>query len=108
MSRNDRHRQLINANVYEKETQNRAKAMEETRQNKLKDRKTREKSKFKDFLRHQAGASDATANPNPGVGKNEIVIEGIRFHVADGGKKLIKASGEYHRLVQVGDLVNSY
>lgn len=93
MSRNDRHRQLINANVYEKETQNRAKAMEETRQNKLKDRKTREKSQFKDFLRHQAGAGDATANSNSAVGKNEIIIDGISFHVADAGKKLVKASG---------------
>lgn len=94
MSRNDRHRQLINANVYEKDTQTRVKAIEETRQKKLKDRKTHEKSRFNEYLRTQARAADATANSNPTAGRNEIVIEGIHFHVADGGKKLVKAPGK--------------
>ncbi|EFZ00421.1 zinc finger domain-containing protein [Metarhizium robertsii ARSEF 23] len=93
VSRNDRHRQLINANVYEKDTQNRVRAIEETRQKKLQDRKMREKNQLKDFLRHQASAINAVANSKPGVGKAEIMIEGIRFHVADGGKKLVKSSG---------------
>ncbi|KFG87630.1 CCCH zinc finger protein [Metarhizium anisopliae] len=93
VSRNDRHRQLINANVYEKDTQNRVRAIEETRQKKLQDRKMREKNQLKDFLRHQASATNAVANSKPGVGKAEIMIEGIRFHVADGGKKLVKSSG---------------
>jgi hypothetical protein len=53
----------------------------------------REKTQWKEFLLTQAGATDATANPNPGVGRNEILIEGIRFHVADGGKKLVKSPG---------------
>ncbi|OAQ72420.2 zinc finger domain-containing protein [Pochonia chlamydosporia 170] len=95
VSRNDRHRQLINANVYEKETQNRAKAMEETRQKKFQGRKQREKTQLKDFLRHQASATDATTNSTPGTGRNEIIIEGIRFHVADGGKKLVKSADQY-------------
>ncbi|KJK79064.1 hypothetical protein H634G_05879 [Metarhizium anisopliae BRIP 53293] len=93
VSRNDRHRQLINANVYEKDTQNRVRAIEETRQKKLQDRKMREKNQLKDFLRHQASATNAVANSKPGVGKAEIMIEGLRFHVADGGKKLVKSSG---------------
>ncbi|KAK9438986.1 CCCH zinc finger protein, partial [Metarhizium brunneum ARSEF 3297] len=93
VSRNDRHRQLINANVYEKDTQNRVRAIEETRQKKLQDRKMREKIQLKDFLRHQASATNAVANSKPGVGNAEIMIEGIRFHVADGGKKLVKSSG---------------
>ncbi|TWU74488.1 hypothetical protein ED733_005236 [Metarhizium rileyi] len=91
VSRNDRHRQLINANVYEKDSQNRVKAMEETRQKKLHDQKTREKMQLRDFLRHQAGA---TANLNPGIGRNELVIDGLRFRVADGGKKLVKCSDQ--------------
>ncbi|KID90141.1 CCCH zinc finger protein [Metarhizium guizhouense ARSEF 977] len=95
VSRNDRHRQLINANVYEKDTQNRVRAIEETRQRKLQDRKMREKNQLKDFLRHQASATNAVANSKPGVGKAEIMIEGIRFHVADGGKKLVKSSDQH-------------
>ncbi|KHO00026.1 CCCH zinc finger protein [Metarhizium album ARSEF 1941] len=93
VSRNDRHRQLINANVFEKDTQNRAKAIEETRQKKLQDRKTREKTQLLAFLRHQTRTADAVANPKPGTGRAEIVIEGIRFHIADGGKKLVKSPG---------------
>ncbi|KAF5125500.1 Zinc finger CCCH domain-containing protein [Metarhizium anisopliae] len=95
VSRNDRHRQLINANVYEKDTQNRVRAIEETRQKKLQDRKMREKIQLKDFLRHQASATNAVANSKPGVGNAEIMIEGIRFHVADGGKKLVKSSDQH-------------
>ncbi|KAK8925293.1 Zinc finger CCCH domain-containing protein [Metarhizium anisopliae] len=95
VSRNDRHRQLINANVYEKDTQNRVRAIEETRQKKLQDRKMREKNQLKDFLRHQASATNAVANSKPGVGKAEIMIEGLRFHVADGGKKLVKSSDQH-------------
>ena len=97
MSRNDRHRQLINANVYEKETQNRVKAIEETRQKRLKGRKTREKTLFNNYLRHQAAASSASTAGTPNgvdTGRNEIVIEGMRFRVADGGKKLLKSTGK--------------
>lgn len=54
----------------------------------------REKNQLKDFLRHQASATNAVANSKPGVGKAEIMIEGLRFHVADGGKKLVKSSGK--------------
>ncbi|KAG5927008.1 hypothetical protein E4U42_002690 [Claviceps africana] len=92
VSRIDRHRQLINANVYEKDTQSRVKAIEETRQKKLQSRKDREKSRFNDYLRNRAGVADATTNPNPTTSRNELMIEGIRFIVADGGKKLVKSS----------------
>ncbi|PNY20661.1 Zinc finger CCCH domain-containing protein [Tolypocladium capitatum] len=94
VSRNDRHRQLINANVYEKEAQNRTKAIEETRQRKLRHQRFREKSRFNDFLRHQTPASDVAANPESRANRNEIMIEGIRFRVMDGGKKLAKVMGE--------------
>ncbi|KAG5931262.1 hypothetical protein E4U53_001862 [Claviceps sorghi] len=91
VSRIDRHRQLINANVYEKDTQSRVKAIEETRQKKLQSRRNHEKSRFNDYLRNRAGIADATANSNPTAGRNELMIEGIRFLVADGGKKLVKS-----------------
>ncbi|KAG6041046.1 hypothetical protein E4U41_006137 [Claviceps citrina] len=96
VSRHDRHRQLINANVYDKDTQSRARAIEETRQKKLKDRKNHEKSRFNNYLRNQAGTADATAKSNSATGRNEVVIEGIHFLVVDGGKKLMKSPHDRH------------
>ncbi|KAM0203788.1 hypothetical protein ACHAPI_000787 [Fusarium lateritium] len=90
ISRTDRHRQLINANVYEKDTQNRAKAIEQTRQRKLNGHRYREKAKFNEFLKHQTAASGAQTNP---AGRNELTIEGVQFRVMDGGKKLVKIPG---------------
>ncbi|EXM11338.1 hypothetical protein FOIG_01057 [Fusarium odoratissimum NRRL 54006] len=87
VSRTDRHRQLINANVYEKETQNRAKAIEQTRQRKISGRRQREKAQFNEFLKHQATASSAQTNP---ADRNVLTIEGAQFRVMDGGKKLVK------------------
>lgn len=90
VSRTDRHRQLINANVYERDTQNRAKAIEQTRQKKINGYRQREKSQFNEFLKHQAAASSAQTNP---AGQNELTIQGIQFRVMDGGKKLVKIPG---------------
>ncbi|KAH7170936.1 hypothetical protein EDB81DRAFT_777128 [Dactylonectria macrodidyma] len=92
VSRNARHLQLINANVYEKENQNRTKAIEETRIKRLSGQRRREKNQFNDFLKHQAGSSMTTTNS---AGRNELMIEGIQFRVVDGGKKLVKTPGAY-------------
>ncbi|KAF5579242.1 hypothetical protein FPCIR_11192 [Fusarium pseudocircinatum] len=90
VSRTDRHRQLINANVYEQETQNRAKAIEETRQRKISGRRQREKAQFDEFLKHQATASSVQTDP---ADRNVLTIEGVQFRVMDGGKKLVKIPG---------------
>ncbi|KAL7798557.1 hypothetical protein V8C37DRAFT_368262 [Trichoderma ceciliae] len=92
VSKNDRHRQLINANIYEKDSQNRAKAIEETMQRKLKEQRHREKKHFGEYLRHQAdvaGFTGTSMNANS-TGINEILVNGIRFRVLEGGKKLVK------------------
>ncbi|KAF4968499.1 hypothetical protein FZEAL_10385 [Fusarium zealandicum] len=90
VSKTDRHRQLINANVYEKDTQNRAKAIEQTRQRKISGHRQREKAQLSEFIKHQASASSVSTNP---AGQNELTIEGIQFRVMDGGKKLVKNPG---------------
>lgn len=95
VSKTDRHKQLINANVYEKQAQTRAKAMEETRKRKLKEQRGGEKSRFSEFLRNQTASSGAVANGNANDNIKEIVVEGVRFLVADGGKKLRRAAGEF-------------
>ncbi|KAM5355848.1 hypothetical protein ACJ41O_002494 [Fusarium nematophilum] len=92
VSKTDRHRQLINASVYEKETQNRAKAIEQTRQRKINGHRQQEKAQFNEFLKHQASATTAQTNP---AGHNELTIEGIQFRVVDGGKKLVKIPGAW-------------
>ncbi|KAH7329025.1 hypothetical protein B0I35DRAFT_473673 [Stachybotrys elegans] len=84
---------LINANVYEKESQNRAKAIEETRLRKINSHHSREKHQFDAFVQHQAGAGHGSTNVATSTGKNEITIDGIRFGVMDGGKKLVKLQG---------------
>lgn len=89
VARNDRHRQLINADVYERDSQERARAIEETRQRKISGHRQREKANFEEYLKNQA-ASRGAANP---AARNEIVVDGVHFRVMDGGKKLVKIAG---------------
>jgi hypothetical protein len=91
VAKNDRHLQLINANVYEKEVQNRAKAIEQTRKQKQDDKRRKEKARFNAFLTRQQGA--APTNSNTDASRDQIVVEGIQFRVTDGGKKLVKVTG---------------
>ena len=94
VSKTDRHRQLINTNVYEKETRNRAKAIEQTRSAKLNNKRIQEKARVKEFFGRQTQASAASANAKSTSESNEIVVEGIRFIVTDGGKKLSRIKGK--------------
>ncbi|KAF5003794.1 hypothetical protein FDECE_9689 [Fusarium decemcellulare] len=87
VSRTDRHRQLINANVYERDTQNRARAIEQTRQRNISGRRQLERAQFNEYMQQQASASNAQTNP---TGHNVLTVEGIQFRVEDGGKKLVK------------------
>lgn len=93
MARNDRHRQLINANIYEKESQNRTKAIEETRQKKLNSQRNREKALFNDFVQQHTVSHPVSTTQQPTSNNNEITVAGIQFRVMDGGKKLVKVPG---------------
>lgn len=99
VTRNDRHRQLINAKVFEKDSQTRTKAIEQTRKKKENDKRRGEKTRLTEFLKqHQsagagAGAA-AAANTNTPPNRNELVVDGISFRVLDGGKKLVRVAGE--------------
>ncbi|TVY85446.1 Zinc finger CCCH domain-containing protein [Lachnellula suecica] len=96
VTKKDRHLQLINTNIYEKDSQNRAKAMEETRKQKLMQRDAREKTKFNKHLQRLAGnnyptlQSHATTAPS----NYEINVQGIQFRVAKHGSKLVKVPGD--------------
>ncbi|KAK4697622.1 hypothetical protein P7C71_g498, partial [Lecanoromycetidae sp. Uapishka_2] len=87
----DRHMQLINTSVYDKETQARNKAIEETRKQKSLKRDQREKQKIE---RHLSSLRSHTSYGATAASVHEISINGLRFHVIDGGSKLARIRGE--------------
>lgn len=95
VARNDRHRQLINADVYEKDAQSRAKAVEETRRRKQTGQRRGERAQFKAFLTSGQAGATVSSNADGAAVPNEITIDGIRFRVLAGGKKLAKIAGAY-------------
>jgi hypothetical protein len=96
VTKTDRHLQLINASIFQKDSQQRAKAMEETRQQKLRHRDEREKAKFNKHLHREGGNgySGSSSHTNSTTGSYEINVQGIRFRVAKNGSKLVKVPGE--------------
>lgn len=91
VTKKDRHLQLINPAVYEKEAQARSKAMAESTRQKERVADDRERSKLLAHLR--GGATPVTpvgyANARPAA-QYEVVVDGIRFNVAKNGSKLVK------------------
>ncbi|RDL38524.1 uncharacterized protein BP5553_02864 [Venustampulla echinocandica] len=98
VTKKDRHLQLINTSIFEKESQNRAKAMEQTRKQKAVERDTREKTKLARHLQRLSanviGAGAPQSRPVTGPGNYEINVQGIQFRVAKNGSKLVKVPGE--------------
>jgi hypothetical protein len=90
----DRHLQLINTSIFEKDSQKRAKAIEQTRQQKLKQRDEREKTKLLRHLQRGNGYNDASIRATGKADNRELDVNGIRFRVTQGGSKLVKVSGE--------------
>ncbi|TVY45144.1 Zinc finger CCCH domain-containing protein [Lachnellula subtilissima] len=98
VTKKDRHLQLINTNIFEKDSQIRAKAMEETRRQKLMQRDLREKSKFSKHLQRLANSNYGAIGPQShsatAPANYEINVQGIQFRVAKNGSKLVKVPGE--------------
>ncbi|KAM3430766.1 hypothetical protein MY4824_007500 [Beauveria thailandica] len=86
VSKTDRHKQLINANIYQQQAQSRAQAIEETRKRKLTRQHDSERARFNNFIQ-QSQVSSIQNHEQP-----EIMINSIRFLVRDGGKKLVRAA----------------
>jgi hypothetical protein len=79
--------QLINSAVYDKETQARAKAMEETRKLKAQRRTEREQAKV---LRYAQGSTVSTA-AQPSA-DHQILVNDVPFKIVRGGSKLVRVS----------------
>lgn len=96
VTKNDRHLQLINTAVFEKETQQRAKAMEQTRQQKLKQKDGREKMRFMKHFQRSANDTYNSSTPNSTNGAKgyEIELDGLRFLVTKDGSKLMRLPGD--------------
>ena len=88
VSKNDRHKQLINPAVYEKEREGRMRDLEHTRQLKLAHKDERERSKIQRHLQK-------FSRPTPDQGSShEVLVGGVPFRVSHGGSRLVKTSGE--------------
>jgi hypothetical protein len=98
VTKTDRHLQLINTSIFEKDSQNRAKAIEETRKQKLRQRNERERSRFNKHLYRMGGNTDTDlrvqTRSTDSTDNYEISVQGIRFRVAKNGSKLVKVPGE--------------
>jgi hypothetical protein len=90
---------LINTSIYEKDSQNRAKAMEETRKQKLKQRDEREKAKLHKHIQRLGGSNSMTGPSlsTQAAGNHELDVQGIRFRVTNNGSKLVKVPGKSSR-----------
>ena len=98
VSKRDRHVQLINTNVFDKETQARAKAMAETRRQKAIGSDRREKQKIQRFLqRNYTQPAEATASKV----MHELILDGLQFRVMNGGSKLTRIRGESQSDVRI-------
>lgn len=96
VTKNSRHRQLINSAVFQKENENRVKAIEATRQQQIAEQNARETTKLSNHLQHRGvagGPAVAGAPTNRTAANHEVEIQGIRFRVAQKGSKLIKLPG---------------
>ena len=97
ISKHDRHRQLINSSVFDRETQTRKKAIEDTQRQKALQRDQREKFKIDRHLRvlaTHAGRSSATPSATAIQTLHKISINGLEFHVDRGGSKLSRILGK--------------
>lgn len=93
VAKRDRHMQLINSAVYDREAQARAKAMAETQKRKAEKRAKMEEAKVMRYAQgfgqaHPGPATVATQRPMT----YQIFVNGIPFQVANGGSKLIRLS----------------
>lgn len=102
VAKNDRHLQIINSSVYQKEAQARTRAIEQTMRQKQQQRDDLERTKLINHL-HRAG-THSTAVPN----QYELTVQGIRFAVTKNGSKLVKIPGASSPLLQALAVPNTH
>lgn len=96
ISKRDRHMQLINSSIFDKETNLRVKAIDKTRHEKIVRRDQREKLRFSKHLSKMAAIVPFTAPRlrNDNFVAYEVIVDNIRFQVQKGGSKLFRDQGK--------------
>jgi len=93
----DRHMQLINASVYDKISQQRAKEMEESSMRKRQERNYGEKATLNSHFNRPPAQGYRPGVPtgvSPGQQPHQITVGSTVFNVVDGGSKLLRVSRE--------------
>ncbi|GIC92726.1 CCCH zinc finger protein [Aspergillus udagawae] len=100
VAKRDRHMQLINSAIYDKEAQARAKAMEQTRKAKAEKKAQIEQAKVLRYAQGFGGPRHATsvapqvsATTQP-QGEYQVYLNDIPFRIAKGGSKLVRVSDD--------------
>lgn len=96
VAKRDRHMQLINTSIYDKDTQSRVRAIQETRKLKAQQRDEREKFKINKHIQRFTPKSTQVAGISALESTHtihEVTIDGIQFRVTNGGSKLVRAFG---------------
>ena len=93
ISKRDRHMQLINPTVYDKDILARNKAIEETRRQKALRTQQVEKGKISRHL-ESLNHGQASNIPSAASSAHTVYINGLRFTVMNGGSKLSRNSGK--------------
>jgi hypothetical protein len=93
VTKNDRHLQLINTNVYAKDTQARTAAIEQTRRQKLVLRDRQERARLTNHINRMVNSGGFAGANQQVAGKYEITVQGVRFLVVSNGSKLVKVPG---------------
>ncbi|KAI0508587.1 hypothetical protein F5B22DRAFT_620372 [Xylaria bambusicola] len=91
VTKTDRHLQLINRDVYERETQQRTQAIEQTLQQKQLNKDRRERAQLLRNMQQVGGDVMTSSNSSKPTSRYEVDVEGVRFHVTQQGSKLVKA-----------------
>ncbi|KAJ9137885.1 Zinc finger CCCH domain-containing protein 3 [Pleurostoma richardsiae] len=94
VTKSDRHLQLINSAVYEKEAQARTKAIEQTRLQKQRHKDHQERAKLFRHLSGMGGGAQAVPADNHAAANYEIIVDNIPFRVTKNGSKLVKLPGD--------------
>ncbi|KAF7712794.1 Uncharacterized protein PECH_002624 [Penicillium ucsense] len=89
VAKRDRHMQLINSAVYEKEKVARAKALEESRKVKTQRRAQREQAKVLQYAQAARGNAMVSTMAQPGTA-HQILVNDVPFKITHGGSKLVR------------------
>lgn len=97
VAKRDRHMQLINTSIYDKETKLRSRAIYETQRKKAQQFHEHERSKINKHLQRLAPKLNQVTGSSPVSDSTRIAhnvtINDIQFRVTNGGSKLVRVFG---------------